>query len=47
MHQWVYFAAVLGVLHYVWLARGDRLEPIVYLVVLLVLLVIRLPAVFR
>lgn len=47
MHQWVYFAAVLGVLHYIWLARGDRLEPIVYLVVLLVLLVIRLPAVFR
>ena len=47
MHQWVYFAAVLGVLHYIWLARGDRLEPIVYLVVLLILLVIRLPAVFR
>lgn len=47
MHQWVYFAAVFAVLHYVWLARGDRLEPIVYLVILLILLILRLPAVFR
>ena len=47
LHQWVYFAALLGVLHYVWLAKGDRLEPIVYLVILVFLLMVRLPKVFR
>lgn len=42
LHQWVYVAAVLSLLHYVWLAKGDRLEPLVYLLLLIVLLGYRL-----
>ncbi len=47
LHKWVYFAAVFAVLHFVWLAKGDRLEPVVYLAILLILLILRLPAVLR
>ena len=43
LHNWVYFAAMFAVLHYVWLAKGDRIEPVVYLVITCVLLAFRLP----
>jgi len=43
LHNWVYFAAMFAVLHYVWLAKGDRIEPLVYLVITVLLLAIRLP----
>ncbi len=42
IHNWVYFAAVSALLHYVWLAKGDRIEPLIYLLVLLFLLAYRL-----
>ena len=42
LHRWVYIAAVFALLHYIWLAKGERLEPIVYLAVLLLLLSYRL-----
>lgn len=42
LHNWVYYVAILALLHYVWLAKGERLEPVVYLVMLLVLLGYRL-----
>ena len=35
---------MLGVLHFLWLTKVDRLEPVVYAVLLAVLLVARLPA---
>jgi len=38
LHRWVHIAAAAAVVHYVWLARGDRIEPFVYLAALLVLL---------
>lgn len=38
LHRWVYVAAVAAMLHYIWLAKGERTEPIIYLVILLVLL---------
>jgi len=38
LHRWVYIAAAAAIVHYVWLARGDRIEPFVYLAVLAVLL---------
>lgn len=41
LHKWVYVAAAAAVLHYIWLARGDRLEPFVYLGILLVLMAFR------
>jgi len=43
LHKLVYPAALLGVLHYVWLVKADLREPLVYLAILLVLLGWRLP----
>ena len=34
LHRWVYLAAAAAVVHYVWLAKGDLLEPYVYLALL-------------
>jgi sulfoxide reductase heme-binding subunit YedZ len=34
---------VLGAVHYVWLARGFAIEPLVYLAIILGLLATRLP----
>jgi len=41
LHRLVYVAAVLGVLHYIWLAKKVLVEPWVYAAVLAVLLGIR------
>ena len=38
LHRWVYLAATAAVVHYVWLAKGDLIEPFVYLGILFVLL---------
>ena len=43
LHQLVYPAAILGVIHYLWLVKADTREPLVYLAILLVLLGFRLP----
>jgi sulfoxide reductase heme-binding subunit YedZ len=42
LHRLVYPAAVLGGLHYIWLAKGFQLEPLVYTAVILALLAMRL-----
>jgi sulfoxide reductase heme-binding subunit YedZ len=44
LHQLVYVTAVAGCLHYLWLVKADTLHPLIYLSVLLVLLVLRAPA---
>jgi len=41
LHRLVYVAATAAVVHYVWLARGDQIEPMVYLFVLFVLMLFR------
>jgi len=41
LHRWVYVASVAAVLHYIWLAKGERAEPIVYLLLLMILLSFR------
>lgn len=41
LHKLVYPAAVLGAVHYVWLAKGFQIEPLVYLSVTLALLAFR------
>lgn len=38
LHRGVYLAATAAVVHYVWLAKGDLIEPLVYLAILLLLL---------
>ncbi len=42
LHKLVYPAAVLGAVHFVWLAKGFQIEPLVYLGITLALLALRL-----
>jgi len=44
LHRLVYPAAVLAVLHFLWLVKKDVRLPVAYLVVLSVLLLARIPA---
>jgi sulfoxide reductase heme-binding subunit YedZ len=41
LHQLVYVIATLGVFHYLWLVKADRLQPLVYAGILLALLLVR------
>jgi sulfoxide reductase heme-binding subunit YedZ len=41
LHKLVYPAAVLGAVHYVWLAKGFQIEPLIYLFIILGLLALR------
>jgi sulfoxide reductase heme-binding subunit YedZ len=41
LHRWVYIAALAACLHWVWLAKGDQLLPVVYLGLLMGLLLWR------
>jgi sulfoxide reductase heme-binding subunit YedZ len=43
LHRLTYPIAVLGALHYLLLVKGFQLEPLTYLAVILLLLVLRLP----
>lgn len=43
LHRLVYPAAVLGVLHYLWLVKADLREPLLYAFALAILLLLRLP----
>jgi len=42
LHKLVYPAALLGATHYVWLAKGFQIEPLVYLAITLTLLALRI-----
>jgi len=41
LHKLTYPAAILGGLHYLWLARGFQWEPIIYLAIILGLIAVR------
>ena len=43
LHKLVYVIALLGVLHFLWLVKADHREPAVYLAVLIVLMLLRVP----
>ncbi len=43
LHKLVYPAALLGGIHFLWLVKGFQLEPIIYLAIIIVLLIARLP----
>lgn len=47
LHQFVYLAAILAVLHYIWLVKADIREPLVYGALVVFLLVVRIPALQR
>ena len=42
LHKLVYPAAILGALHFIWLARGFQIEPLVYLGLIVMLLALRI-----
>ena len=41
LHRLVYLAATAAIVHYVWLTRGDQIEPLIYLFVLFGLMLFR------
>lgn len=41
LHKLTYFITILGAVHFIWLAKGFQIEPIIYLVVILGLLIVR------
>ena len=43
LHQWVYVAALLVVVHFVWLVKADIREPLTYGAVVVLLLIFRIP----
>jgi sulfoxide reductase heme-binding subunit YedZ len=43
LHRLVYVAALLSALHYVWLAKSDLREPLLYGTLILILLFVRIP----
>jgi len=43
LHRLVYVASFLVIAHYIWVVKADFREPLVYLVILLLLLVLRIP----
>ncbi|HEV2126364.1 MAG TPA: protein-methionine-sulfoxide reductase heme-binding subunit MsrQ [Chloroflexota bacterium] len=47
LHRLVYAAAALAILHFVWLVKADRSEPLTYGAILALLLALRLPAIRR
>lgn len=42
LHRWVYIAATAGIVHFVWQAKADLVEPFAYLGILLLLFAFRL-----
>jgi sulfoxide reductase heme-binding subunit YedZ len=47
LHQLVYAAGVLAVIHFLMLVKADRTEPLIYAVVLSILLLLRVPIIRR
>ncbi|HID44248.1 MAG TPA: sulfoxide reductase heme-binding subunit YedZ [Chromatiaceae bacterium] len=43
LHQLVYGAALLAVLHFIWLVKADLLQPLIYLGIFALLMVLRIP----
>jgi len=47
LHRMAYFAAMAGVVHFIWLVKADLREPLTYLVVLMFLMALRMQPVVR
>ena len=47
LHRLVYLAASLAVVHYLWLAKSNLSEPLLYGVIVVLLLVLRIPPISR
>lgn len=42
LHRLVYLISILGVIHFIWLVKKDLTEPLIYLIIILVLLILRI-----
>jgi sulfoxide reductase heme-binding subunit YedZ len=47
LHRWVYVAALLVIVHFIWLVKADIRQPLEFGAVVVALLVVRIPAVKR
>lgn len=47
LHKLTYPAAILGAVHYLWLVKGFQIEPIIYLMIILVLVATRYTHMWR
>lgn len=47
LHRLVYAIGVLAVLHFLWLVKADRTEPLVHAAILALLLLLRIPPIAR
>jgi sulfoxide reductase heme-binding subunit YedZ len=47
LHKWVYVAALLVIVHFVWLVKADVRQPLEFGAVVVALLVVRIPVVKR
>jgi len=41
LHRLIYFTAIFGVIHYIWLVKADLRKPLIYATILSVLLIYR------
>ena len=42
LHRLIYLISILGVIHFLWLVKKDLREPLVYLLIIIVLLILRI-----
>ena len=42
LHRLIYLISILGVIHFLWLVKKDLTEPLIYLLIILVLLILRI-----
>ena len=47
LHQLVYAAGILVIIHFIWVVKSDIREPLIYGAILAVLLLVRIPAVSK
>jgi DMSO/TMAO reductase YedYZ heme-binding membrane subunit len=47
LHQLIYFAGILVVIHYIWVVKSDLRTPLLYGAIVIFLLIARIPAVRR
>jgi len=47
LHRFIYLAAILAAIHYIWAVKLDIRQPVLYLVLIAILLILRLPPIRR
>ena len=42
LHRLIYLISILGVIHFLWLVKKDLTEPLIYLLIIIILLILRI-----